>query len=92
MHHNQVDVELRTFEVADTQPASKDNAIRKLICPKHGLAEVRTHECVFVCVCVCIPITWADTCARKLWNLRTATATSLPCGTCCPPANCSRSL
>lgn len=34
-----VRVVLRTFEVTDTQPESRDNAIRKLICPKQGLAE-----------------------------------------------------
>ena len=38
-----VSVVLQTFEVTDTQPESRDNAIRKLICPKHGVAEAEAE-------------------------------------------------
>jgi hypothetical protein len=39
-----VKVVLQTFEVTDTQPESRTNAIRKLICPKHGVAEEEEEE------------------------------------------------
>ena len=39
-----VDLVLKSFTVADTQPSSKDNAIKKLICPKAGLQEEEEED------------------------------------------------